>query len=103
MGLKIDFGLRLGFLDHILGSIKSLGSTHGADHFGSDSISRHWDQGLRYRSEQNGVYSFPLSALPWAAMPKDYRDNLVVLVNTRAPPMHTSLKQSVQWGSKLMT
>ena len=29
----------------ILGSIKSLGSTHGADNFGSDLISRHWDWG----------------------------------------------------------
>ena len=40
MGIR----LRLGLLDDILGSIKSLGSTHVADHFGSNLISRHWDQ-----------------------------------------------------------
>ena len=43
----MDFGLRLGFLDDILGSIKSLGSTHAADHFGSNSISRHLDREAR--------------------------------------------------------
>ena len=42
LGLKMDFGLWLGFLGHILGSIKLLGSTHVTDHFGSDLISRHW-------------------------------------------------------------
>ena len=47
LGLKMDFGLRLGFLDHILSSIKSLGSTHGANHFGNDSISHHWNRGAR--------------------------------------------------------
>ena len=42
--LENGFGHRLGFLVHILGFIKSLGLTHGADHFGSDLISCHWDQ-----------------------------------------------------------
>ena len=37
----MGIGLRLGLLDDILGSIKSLGSTHVTDHFGSNSISSH--------------------------------------------------------------
>ena len=41
----MNFGLRLGFLGHILGFIKSLGSTHDADHFGSNLISHYWDRG----------------------------------------------------------
>ena len=41
----MDFGIRLGFFGHILGSIKSLSSTYNVDSFGSDLISHHWDQG----------------------------------------------------------
>ena len=32
----MDFGLQTWFLRHILGSVKSRGSTHGFDHFCSD-------------------------------------------------------------------
>ena len=45
MGLNIDFGPRLCFLGHILGSIKWLGSTHSVDNFGIDLISCHQDRG----------------------------------------------------------
>jgi len=41
----MDFGLKLGFLGYILDSIKLLCSTYGADHFGSDLISRYLDRG----------------------------------------------------------
>jgi len=41
------FGLRLGILGHILGSIKLLSSTHGSNHFGSDLIFCHWDRVAR--------------------------------------------------------
>ena len=99
----MGIGLRLGLLDDILGSIKSLGSTHVTNHFGSNSISSHWNQGARVGQNEMGCLHFPLSVLPCAAMLKDYRDNPIVLVNTLAQPMHTSLKQSVQCGSKLMT
>ena len=37
----MKFRLRLGFLGYILGSIKSLGNTLSADHFGSELISRY--------------------------------------------------------------
>ena len=39
--LENEFGLRLGFLGHILGFIKSLGSKHGTNNFGSDLISHY--------------------------------------------------------------
>lgn len=41
LGLKMNFGLKIGFLDHILGSIKSLDSTHDVDHFGNNLFSHH--------------------------------------------------------------
>jgi len=54
----MDFGLRLSFFGHILGSIKSLGSTHGVDHFGSDLISHHWDREARvWIGTKWGVYT----------------------------------------------
>ena len=46
----MDFGLR-----HILGSIKSLGSTHNTDHFGSNLISCIGIGRLGYKLEQNGM------------------------------------------------
>ena len=42
--ISLQSVLRLGFLGHILGSVKPLGSTHGTEHFGSNLISRHWDR-----------------------------------------------------------
>ena len=56
MGLKIDFGPRLCFLGHILGSIKWLDSTHNVDNFGIDLISCHQDRGGQNEmGRQHGV------------------------------------------------
>ena len=53
----MDFGLRLGFLGHILGFVKPLGSTHGTEHFGSNLISRHWDRRAQIQvGTKQGVY-----------------------------------------------
>jgi len=41
----------------------------------------------------------PLLALLCTAMSKDYIDDPVVPTDTRAPPLNTSLKQNIQWGS----
>ena len=55
LGLKMGFGLRLSFLGHILGFIKSLGSTHDTNHFGTDLILVIGIRGIGYRLEQDGM------------------------------------------------